>query len=50
MLCSIAFCRFNFNQWAIGVMPILRHDIVTDSDGTTRHGVMRFSLLISEVV
>lgn len=28
----------------------LRHDIVTDSDGTTRHGVMRFSLLISEVV
>ena len=27
-----------------------RHDIVTDSDGTTRHGVMRFSLLISEVV
>ena len=28
----------------------LRHDIVTDSDGITRHGVMRFSLLISEVV
>ena len=27
-----------------------RHDIVTDSDGITRHGVMRFSLLISEVV
>lgn len=26
-----------------------RHDIVTDSDGITRHGVMRFVLLISEV-
>ena len=27
-----------------------RHDIVTDSDGITRHGIMRFNLLISEVV
>lgn len=27
-----------------------RHDIVTDSDGITRHGVMRFNLLISEVI
>lgn len=27
-----------------------RHDIVTDSDGITRHGVMRFMLLINEVV
>lgn len=26
-----------------------RHDIVTDSDGVTRHGIMRFNLLISEV-
>ena len=26
-----------------------RHDIVTDSDGITRHGVMRFKLLVSEV-
>ena len=26
-----------------------RHDMVIDSDGVTRHGVMRFSLLISEV-
>lgn len=26
-----------------------RHDIVTDSDGITRHGIMRFTLLISEV-
>ena len=28
----------------------LRHDIVTDSDGITRHGIMRFNLLISEVI
>ena len=27
----------------------LRSEIVTDSDGITRHGVMRFSLLINEV-
>ena len=27
----------------------LRHDIVIDTDGITRHGVMRFNLLISEV-
>jgi len=27
----------------------LRHDMVIDSDGVTRHGVMRFRLLISEV-
>ena len=27
-----------------------RHDIVTDSDGITRHGIMRFNLLISEVI
>ena len=27
----------------------LRHDIVFDTDGVTRHGVMRFNLLISEV-
>lgn len=27
-----------------------RHDIVTDSDDITRHGVMRFNLLISEVI
>ncbi len=27
----------------------LRHDMVIDSDGVTRHGVMRFNLLISEV-
>ena len=27
----------------------LRHDIVTDSDGQTRHGIMKFRLLISEV-
>lgn len=27
-----------------------RHDLVTDSDGITRHAIMRFSLLISEVV
>ena len=26
-----------------------RHDMVIDSDGVTRHGVMRFRLLISEV-
>ena len=26
-----------------------RHDIVTDQDGITRHGIMRFTLLISEV-
>ncbi len=28
----------------------LRHDMVIDTDGITRHGVMRFNLLISEVV
>jgi len=28
----------------------LRHDVVIDSDGITRHGVMRFNLLINEVV
>ncbi len=27
----------------------LRHDMVIDADGITRHGVMRFNLLISEV-
>ena len=27
-----------------------RHDIVTDSDGITRHGIMRFNLLISEML
>ena len=27
----------------------LRHDMVIDTDGVTRHGVMRFNLLISEV-
>ena len=27
----------------------LRHDMVIDTDGITRHGVMRFNLLISEV-
>lgn len=26
-----------------------RHDLVTDSDGITRHAIMRFFLLISEV-
>lgn len=28
----------------------VRSDIVIDSDGVTRHGVMRFNFLISEVV
>ena len=27
----------------------LRHDVVIDSDGITRHGIMRFKLLVSEV-
>ena len=27
----------------------LRHDVVIDSDGITRHGIMRFILLVSEV-
>lgn len=35
---QIVLCRF------------VRHDIVSDSDGITRHGIMRFVLLISEVV
>jgi len=27
----------------------VRHDVVIDSDGITRHGIMRFKLLVSEV-
>lgn len=27
----------------------VRHDVVIDSDGVTRHGIMRFKLLVSEV-
>ena len=27
----------------------VRHDVVIDSDGMTRHGIMRFKLLVSEV-
>ena len=27
----------------------VRHDVVIESDGITRHGIMRFKLLVSEV-